>query len=105
MILKKLNSSNKKYSTIAKYQALKAFQTFKRTMSMSIKAFLKEFYKRLFRTKSYGSVMPDDFLAYTLLKSSNLSNYHEELIKAAITGLQYSQIKDQLRKTFSDASR
>ena len=38
-----------------------------------------------------------DILAYQLLKSANLSNYHEELIKATIT-------EDNLKKTFTDAS-
>ena len=48
--------------------------------------------------------MPDNILAYRLLKSVNLSSYHEELVKAAIPDLQYN-MKDQLKKTLSDASR
>ena len=31
--------------------------------------------------------------------------HHEELIKALIQDLQYNIMKDQLKKTFSDASR
>ena len=72
---------------------------------MSIHAYLNEFNKRLFKTKSYGTVMSDDILAYRLLKSTNLSSYHEELVKATILDLQYNIMKDQLKKTFSDASR
>ena len=37
--------------------------------------------------KSYGTVQSDDILAYCLLKSANLSNNHEELIKATIPEL------------------
>ena len=72
---------------------------------MPIQAYLNEFDKRLFKTKSYGTVTSDDILAYRLLKSANLSGYHEELVKATIPDLQYDIMKDQLKKTFSDASR
>ena len=72
---------------------------------MSIQTFSSEFDKRQFKIKSYGSVMSDDILTYTLLKSANLSNYHKELIKGTITDLQYNLIKDQVKKAFSDASR
>ena len=48
--------------------------------------------------------MFDDVLAYRLLKSANLSNYHEELIKATIPDLEFDIMTYQLKKTFSDAS-
>ena len=54
---------------------------------------------RLYKTQS------DDILAYCLLKSANLSNNHEELIQDTIPELKYDLMKDQLKKTFSDASR
>ena len=40
-----------------------------------------------------------------MLKSANLSNNHEELIKATIPELKYDLIKDLSKKTISDASR
>ena len=49
---------------------------------MSIQSFLDEFEKRLFKTKSYSSVMSEDVVAYRLLKSGNLSNHHEQLSTA-----------------------
>ena len=48
---------------------------------MSVQAYLNEFDKRLFKTKFYCAVMSDDILIYRLLKSANLSSYHEELVK------------------------
>ena len=51
---------------------------------MSIQAFLNECDKWLCKMKSYGTVQSDDILAYCLLKSVNLSNNYEELIKATI---------------------
>ena len=104
-IIEYLNRLFKKDSTVIKYQTLEIFMTFKRPSNMSIQAYLNEFDKRLFKTKSYGTVMSDDILAYRLLKSANLSSFHEELVKATILDLRYNIIKDQLKKTFSDASR
>ena len=49
--------------------------------------------------------MPHCVLAYQLLKSANLSNYHEKLIKAITPDLEFDVVKYQLKKTFSDASR
>ena len=72
---------------------------------MPIQAFLNEFDKHLFKTKTYGISMSDNILVYQLLKSANLSTHHEELIKATIPDLQYNIMKDQLKKTFYDASR
>ena len=79
--------------------------TFKRPSSMSIQACLNEFAERLFKTKCYGTVMSNDILGYTLLKSAKLSSYHEELVKDTIPDWQYDIMKGQLKKTFSDASR
>ena len=96
-IIERLNRLFKKDS--------EALMTFKRPSDVSIQAYLNEFDMRFFKTKSYGTVMSDDILAYRLLKSANLSSFHEELVKATILDLQYNIMKDQLKKTFSDASR
>ena len=104
-IIERLNRLFKKDSTVIKYQTLKAFMTFKRPSNMSIQPYLNEFDKRLFKTESYGTVISDDILAYRLLKSANLSSYHEELVKATIPDFQYDIMKDQLKKTFSDVSK
>ena len=67
---------------------------------MSIQEFLNKFDKRLYKMKSYRTVQLDSILAYCLLKSANLSNNHEELIKAIIPELKHNLIKDQLKETF-----
>ena len=104
-ITERLNTLFKKKSTITKYQTLEAVKTFRRHTSMSVQAFLNEFDKRLYRTKSYSTSQSDDILAFRLLKLAHLSSNHEELIKATIPELKYDLMKDQLKKTFSDASR
>ena len=71
---------------------------------MSIQAYLNEFYKRLFKTKSYGTMMSDDILVYRLLKSASLSSYHEELVKETIPDLQYDIIKEDLQSSIKPNS-
>ena len=41
-------------------------------------------------------------LAYTLLKSANLSTRDKQLVKATITELKYDSVKSKLIKIFSD---
>ena len=72
---------------------------------MSIQAFSNEFDKQLYITKTCGAVQSNDVLAYCLLKSANLSNNHEELIKATIPEIKYDLMKGQLKKTFLHGSR
>ena len=69
---------------------------------MFIKTFLNKFYNQLDKTKSYGTVQSEYILTYPLLKSTNLSNHCEKLIKATIPESTYDIIKDQLNKTFTD---
>ena len=104
-IINSLNELFKKGSTITNHQALEPFETFKRHSDMFIQAFLNKFYKRLFKAKSFGTIMSDDILADRMLKAASVSNCNEELIKETIFDLQYDLIKDQIKKTFSDASR
>ena len=100
--INRLNLLFKKDSAVTKYQGFES-NAFKRPSAMSFQAFLNEFDKRLFKTKTYDTTMSDNILAYQLLKSANLSTHYEELIKATIPDLQYNIMKDQLQKTFSDA--
>ena len=61
-IIEHLNRLLKKNSTVTRYQALEAFMTFKRPLNMPIQAYLNEFDERLFKKKSYGTMMSDDIL-------------------------------------------
>ena len=83
-IIATLNHLFKKDSTITKYQAFESLLTCQIPSTMSIQAFLNEFDKHLFKTKTYGPTMSDEILAYQLLKSENLSSHHEKLIKKTI---------------------
>ena len=76
---------------VIKYQALEAFEAFRRSASMSIQEFLNEFDERQYKMKSYGTVQSDDILSYCL---SYLCNNYGKLIKATIPELKYDPLKD-----------
>ena len=94
----------KKDELLKKYKALEAFETYKRSGNTSMEEFLNKFTCRYNITKSFGTTMSDDILAYPLLKSANLSEQHEQLAKATISDLKFDIMKDQLKKVSGDLS-
>ena len=65
-IITKLNKIYKKDELTQKFNALEAFETYKRKPSLTIRDFLTEFEKRYHKTKSFGTQISDDVLAYRL---------------------------------------
>ena len=86
------------------FQALDAFEKYKRPPNMLMPSFLLEFEKFHDKVAQFNCKYPDGVLAYRLLKAANISNYHEQLIKATVaTGAWTSAaVRDQLMKVFSE---
>ena len=83
---------------------LDQFERFKRSPNMTMSAFILSFENLHNKVKSHKCTYPDGVLAYRLLKASNVSNDHEQLIKATVaTGaFTYKAVVDQLKKVFSE---
>ena len=101
-VLHKLDKIYEKDKLIEKYNAIEKFETYRRPKETSIRDFLAEFDKRLYKTQSYKTVMSDDLKAYRLLKSANLDSNHEKLIKATVSDLKYDEVRSKLIKIFSE---
>ena len=101
-IITRLNKIYKKDKLTQKYNALEAFELYKRKSTTSIRYFLTEFEKHFHKTKSYETNISDDVFAYRLLKAANLPTRDEQLVKATITELKYDSVKTKLVKIFSD---
>ena len=99
-----MDSIYKKDELLKKYEALEAFETYKCSSNTSMKEFLNEFTRRYNKTKSFGSEMSDDILAYRLLTSANLPQQKEQPAKATISDLKFDAMKDKLKKIFGDLS-
>ena len=103
-VINKLNSLYKKDALIEKFNDVESYETYKRPNECSIKDFVIEFEKHLYKIKSHGIQPSDDLSAYRLLKAANLSSTHEQMIKATINNLTFDEIKTKLMKVFSEDS-
>ena len=88
------------------YDALDTFEKFKRTPSMTMSDFIFQFEQLHSVVNAHNVIYPDNVLAYRLIRSSNLSTYHEQLILTTIaTGqFNYTAVVDQLKKAFGAIS-
>ena len=101
-IIKQLDKIYKNNETLEKFEALDNFETYRRSPEESINGFIIEFDKRLNRTKKLGTTMSDDILAYRMIKSANLSDQDERVVKATCK-LDYVEVKDKLKSIYGDA--
>ena len=101
-VLNKLDKVFKKSDTVEKFEALDNFETYRRPHNVSISDFVIEFDKRYNKTKSLGTNISDDLLGYRMIKSANLCDQDEKMIKATCT-LTYDDVKSKLKSVFSDA--
>ena len=104
-VLEKLDSLYAQDKIQVAYEAYDNFEKFQREDGVSMKDFLIEFERRLSKTKSYGTVMSEDILAYRLLRSANLPESQQQLARATISELTYQSMKTQLLKIFGDKSK
>ena len=84
------------------YETYDAFERFWRPADMSIKDYINESERLLSKTEKFGTTMSPDILAYRLLKSANLEESQEQLIRATLKNLSYSEMQLQLKKIFGD---
>ena len=105
-IIDHLNNLFKKDDIVKKYQALEHFDSYRRPSNVNINQYIVEFEKRLYKTKAQGTKWEgaDDILSYRLLKNANLSESKEQLAKATVTGLTFTEVKKKLKSVFGDTA-
>ena len=101
-ILEKLNTIYKKDELHEKFQDLENFESYKRSENSSIQEFLVEFDQRFNKLRRHQTTISEDLLGFKLLKSANLSDHHEQLIKATISCIDYENIKKKIKSIFSN---
>ena len=104
-IIKKLDTLYLRDKVQTAYEAYDRLEKFQRKPEMSMTDFIIEFERLLSKTRSYGTEMSEDILAYRLLKSANISEHHQELARATVPKLTYDAMKSQLKKIFGDAGK
>ena len=101
-IVKPLNKLYLKDKLQMAYETCYAFEKFSRPEKMSIKEYINAFECLLNKTKKYVFSMSSDILAYRLLKSANLEDNQEQLVRATVKELTYHAMQLQLKKIFGD---
>ena len=99
-VITKLDEMFKKDPTFTAFQVYEEFERYRRPANVSIIQYLTEFEKRLSKVKANGTTMSDDVLVYRLLKSANLKESEEQLVKMTIVEMKYDKMVEQLKKAF-----
>lgn len=102
-VIVKLDKLYLKDATLEKFETLEAFDSFQRKSETSIQEHIHEFDKIYNKLKDKGTTMSDDLLAYKLLKSVQLSQQDEKIVKGTTTELTLENMKTQLKKIFPDS--
>ena len=98
-IISRLDEIYLKDELSEKYNAIEKFEMYRRSSDITIREFLTEFDQLHFKVKSYQFIY---ILGFRLLKSVNFDTMNEQLVKATITDLTYTIVKEKLVKIFSD---
>ena len=67
--------------------------------------YINEFERKYNKSKSHGSLMSPDILAYHLLNSANISDEHKKLARATTTNLTFDDMKNKLKRIFGTEER
>ena len=89
--------------TEAGYSAYEQFESAKRQDNESIPDFVNRFQTLLNRVNAQGARMTDDIAAFRLLKSCNLTNTQNQLVRASSASFTVNDITKTLKKIFGNS--
>ena len=103
-ILTYLDEMFKKDKSVSAFEIYEDFESYKRPPHVSMAEFCSEFERKLSKVKSDGTQIAEHVLAYRMLKSANLSNREEQLVKATASNMTHADMVKQLKKVFNNVS-
>ncbi|XP_057309261.1 uncharacterized protein LOC130647426 [Hydractinia symbiolongicarpus] len=101
-VIETLDSLFKKDTLQLAFTNYDNFEKMFKTKEMTMKQYVIEFERLHNKAKQYGMELPDGILAYKLLANARLPEEQERLVKATITELTFSGMKNQLKRIFGD---
>ena len=75
------------------------FEWYSRPSEMTINDYLIEFERMVAQLKIYKIVLPEPVLAYRVLRSANLTEENEKLVRATVKELSLSEMSTQQKKS------
>ena len=88
-------------TSLTAYQAYEEFESYRRPVNLSIAEYCSEFQRKLAKVKNSGTTLAEHIIAYRLLKSANLSETEEQLVKATTATMTNDDMTKQLKKVFN----
>ena len=80
------------------------FERYSRPSDMSITDYLVEFERMIEKLKVYEIALPQPVLAYRALRSANISEDYEKIVKATVSDLTFKWMSKQLKKVMLGTS-
>ena len=80
------------------FQAYETFENYQRPPGTSLEYFLIWFGRLVAKLKDFNILLPEPVLAFRTLKSTNITEDNEKLVKATVSELMLSSMSEQLRK-------
>lgn len=100
VILQHLNTLFGKDESVTTFELYEQFESFKRPVDMTIAEYCDEFDRKLKKLQAKGTQLPEPVLVLKLLKSANLSEFDERLVRATIGEHKYANMAEQLKRVF-----
>ena len=91
-----------KDSEQAAFMAYEKFETYKRPKDVDMIDFINEWERRYGKIKEKKMVLPDGVLAYRLLKSANIDEIKQTMVRSSIASLSLEEVKKQLKAVYDN---
>ena len=107
-VITALNRIFQKDESVTAFEDYEDFTNYERSSGVSIAEYCHQFHRKYLKVKASGTELSEPVLAYSLLRSANLSDTDVKLVRATINTLTYDAMKLQLKKpglTGSGSSR
>lgn len=102
VLLGKLDELFLKDEDNAAFEAYDTFERYERPNGMSVFEYINTFERLYQKAKHFKLELSDGVLAYRLLRSANLSDTHQQLARATLPALTYTNMQAQIKKIFTD---
>ena len=104
VLLEKLDTLYLKDELLQSIDAYEEFESFRRPDGMKISDYKIEFDRKYNRAAKYDMTVKDGVLAYRFLKSANLSEQQQQLVKATVDEMKYSTMVKKLNSIFLETA-
>ena len=104
ILYSKLDELFKEDENKAALETYDKFERYSRPSEMIIADYLIEFDRMSAQLKLHKIILPEPVLAYSVLRSANLTNDHEKLIRATVSELMLKSMAFQLKKVMGSSN-